>query len=285
MSTIEEIFTLQELEAYLRNKAFHHESWLLLRKIYDFCHKIRINLVGKQETHVSLQLMLLMKMADCLRVVQTASIFGYPHQAGMLCSSLWEMAHTIIYFSHTPEGVEKYIEASQDTQKKMPGLLGKKWQQICNENSAYMWSNRNANELKIWQEAEWSHYEKLCKIKHSHPFHINRVKKINEMEIEVVYGPYDYNDQGFGLMEVAREMILAMQCIVAATQNDTLKMGFADLVKEWEVICQKELSAQSMPGSSPRVFARGLRPSEPAPAKAGARMTALGVNLYQFNHT
>jgi hypothetical protein len=105
------------------------------------------------------------------------------------------------------------------------------------------------------------------------------------MEIEVVYGPYDYNDQGFGLMEVAREMILAMQCIVAATQNDTLKMGFADLVKEWEVICQKELSAQSMPGSSPRVFARGLRPSEPAPAKAGARMTALGVNLYQFNHT
>lgn len=263
---LNEILTQQELGTYIKNKSDHENSWLFLRKIFDFSHIIRVNLIGKQATPLTLQLMLLMKMADCLRVVQTASIFGYPHQAGMLCSSLWEMAHTIIYFSHTPEGAERYIEASQDPQKKMPGLLGKKkewnenkkrwkekpkkWQDICNENSLYMWSNRSEDELTIWQEAEWGHYEKLCRIKHFHPCHINMVKKANDTGIEVIYGPYDYDDQRFDLMEAAREMILAMQCIVASTQNDTLKMGFTDLVKEWEVIYQKELSAQSSPGSS-----------------------------------
>lgn len=224
---------------YAINNNVLEENWFFLREVYDFCHKIRCVLNGFQDTCTCLQLMYLMRAADTLRVIQTASIIGYPDQAGMLCSSLWEMAHTIIYFSYHPAAVQKYLEASQDLESKMPGIMLSDdrltWKGICEKNCNHLYDNLSEDELKNKIKMEYDIYKNLCGIKHSRPYHVNRLKKINDKEAEVVFGPYDVKTKRWDLLESGREILLATNTIITKVKN-------AELEKEQTLLVNKYIS-------------------------------------------
>jgi hypothetical protein len=122
-----------------------------------------------------------MRCTDYLRAVQLLSIKGYPEQAGTLAASIFELAHTAMFFAHTPDKATTWVEADSIEQDMPRATLGTSWKQVVKVNFERLGA-------PTYAESEYQVYSQLCWMKHSLP-------KMQDMRVtaegaELQFGPY-----------------------------------------------------------------------------------------------
>lgn len=127
------------------------------------------------------QFMILMRSTDYLRCVQLLAVKGYPEQAGTLTASLFELSHTALYFSHSPDKAKEWLEADSIVQEVPWGILGSNWKKSVRANCEHLGDVALA-------KTEYQVYRQLCWLKHSLP-------KMQDMRVEtdgvsLIFGPH-----------------------------------------------------------------------------------------------
>ncbi len=64
--------------------------------------------IGDIRDLVRAQLMILMRITDFLRCIQLLAVKCYPEQAGTLAASVFELAHTAVLFSRSPDDAKEW---------------------------------------------------------------------------------------------------------------------------------------------------------------------------------
>jgi hypothetical protein len=152
---------------------------------YNLVFKVQESIGGKRLADISdvakAQFMILMRITDFLRCIQLLAIKGYPEQAGTLAASIFELAHTAAFFSHSPQTAEVWLQADSINQQAPKHIPGQNWKDTVKAN--YKHANR-ADQA----EAEYRIYQQLCWMKHSLP-------KMQDMRVEtdgvsLIVGPH-----------------------------------------------------------------------------------------------
>src|ERR1700728_3866324 len=86
-----------------------------LSDVYSLAFRIQRAIQGKRISDISdvtrAQLMILMRMTDFLRCIQLLTVKCYPEQAGTLAASIFELAHTAVLFTRSPEEPAQWLNA------------------------------------------------------------------------------------------------------------------------------------------------------------------------------
>jgi hypothetical protein len=126
--------------------------------------------------------MILMRITDFLRCIQLLTIKGYPEQAGTLAASIFELAHTAVFFAQSPEKATEWRQATSIRQQAPREIPGINWRKVVRSNCERAGAPGNV-------EAEYQVYQQLCWMKHS-------LRKMQDIRIEsggvfsLIFGPY-----------------------------------------------------------------------------------------------
>lgn len=171
----------QESEAYNKNFPKLKDHLEYFECLYNFCFELHYMLNQKSFKDagelLNGQMMILMRITDFLRCIGEDITKGYPEQAGTLAASIFELAHTGIYFFFEPEAVKKWFGGSKED--KMPKLIGKGTYKELVEF--------NCSKFNLDGNYEVQLYKELCWMKHSHP--VMQDILIN-VHAQFVIGPY-----------------------------------------------------------------------------------------------
>jgi hypothetical protein len=153
--------------------------------LYNIAFKVQRSIGGRLLSDVPdlvrAHLMILMRSTDYLRGIQLLAIRGYPEQAGTLAASIFELAHTAMFFADSPERVKAWLEA-RSIKLEMPwGILGSNWKKSVKANCERLGDGTRT-------ESEYQVYSQLCWMKHSLP-------KMQDLRlatdgVELLFGPY-----------------------------------------------------------------------------------------------
>ena len=153
----------QEAEAYKKNFPKLKDYLEYFEFLYNFCFDLHYMLNQKSIKDagelLNGQMMILMRITDFLRCIGEEITKGYPEQAGTLAASIFELAHTGIYFLFEPGAVKKWFGGSKED--KMPKLIGKSnYSELVKFNYS-----------KFDQDSKYEYqlYQELCWMKYSHP--------------------------------------------------------------------------------------------------------------------
>jgi len=182
-----------------------------LAKVYTLCF-MTVSLFTGQEVElkpITAQLQLLVRLTDFLRPIKTLCVNGYPEQAGTLTASVFETAHTILYFSHESSDAIKWIQ-SDSIDEQMPKMMGgKTWEQIVNSNYKHFNLTNPVAEYRI--------YKQLCWMKHGLPQMTKLIEK--DGGAEFLYGPYtsdrSINHAWFAMYHAGRLALLAISTVLS----------------------------------------------------------------------
>jgi hypothetical protein len=178
---------------------------------YNLAFKIQESIGGKKIADISdtarAQFMILMRITDFLRGIQLLTVKGYPEQAGTLVASVFELAHTALYFSHSAEKAKDWLQATSIRQQAPRDILGLNWRDLVTTNCERGGGAEQAN-------AEYQVYQQLCWMKHSLP-------KMQDMRVGVdgvglIFGPHTderaLNHAWFSLEHAGRltELVVAL---------------------------------------------------------------------------
>jgi hypothetical protein len=153
--------------------------------VYVLAFKVQESIGGKRIADISdiarAQFMILMRITDFLRCIQLLSIKGYPEQAGTLAGSIFELAHTAVFFSRSPEKAKDWLQAQSIRQQAPRSIPGMNLKGLVKANCEHEGGGDRT-------EAEYRVYQQLCWMKHSLP-------KMQDMRVEadgvsLIFGPH-----------------------------------------------------------------------------------------------
>lgn len=180
--------TLQNVEDRASECLFPElkEHLSYLNAVYNLAFEVQTRLEGMLLAEVSqaawAQFMILMRITDFLRCAQLLTIKGYPEQAGALTASVFELAHSAAFFSHSPDKATAWLKADSIEEEMPWQILGGSWKRIVATNCEQL-GGRDTT------ESEYQVYRQLCWMKHSLP-------KMQDMRIDardrfsLIFGPY-----------------------------------------------------------------------------------------------
>jgi hypothetical protein len=126
------------MACYEKNDVRAHEAYALsylsvelkeelefLNTLYNITH-LSYNVLDKTKLSKSCKLtralvILVGRISDYLRPIKLLIETGYPEQAGTLAASIFELAHTCVYFTHNEEALNQWFQATQTDQIKDHG--------------------------------------------------------------------------------------------------------------------------------------------------------------------
>ncbi len=155
-----------------------------LHDVYNLCFETQKLIHNRPLQDISdtirAQMMILMRITDFLRCIEFSVFKGYPEQAGTLAASIFELAHTAIYFLHTPDVATKWLK-SNSIKDEMPWFIDERaYKNIVIKNCEYF-ENKN-------HDAEWKVYKQFCWLKHSLPKMQEMIKEKDGLRFQ--FGPY-----------------------------------------------------------------------------------------------
>jgi len=153
---------------------------------YNLALKVQAAIEGKRLDEISevtrAQLMILMRITDFLRCVQLLAIKGYPEQAGTLAASIFELAHTAVFFAYAPEKAKEWLQATSIREQAPRDIPGANWKQIVRRNCENSGAPGHI-------EAEYQVYQQLCWMKHSLPM-MQDMRVETKDRVSLIFGPY-----------------------------------------------------------------------------------------------
>lgn len=179
--------SVQEDEAKATEKLWPElqEHVNYLSDVYTFAFKIQNSIEGKRigdiPDVVRAQLMILLRITDFLRCIQLLSVKCYPEQAGTLAASVFELAHTAMLFSRSPDEANAWLWADSIKQQVPRDLFGMNWRALVKANCEHHGEASHA-------EAEYQVYEQLCWMKHSLPK--MQDMRVAEEGVSLIFGPH-----------------------------------------------------------------------------------------------
>jgi hypothetical protein len=154
--------------------------------VYNLAFKVQAAIDGKRLADISdvtrAQLIILMRITDFLRCIQLLAIKGYPEQAGTLAASIFELAHTAVFFAYAPMKATEWLQATSIREQAPRDIPGLNWKEIVKRNC-------ESGGALGHVEAEYQVYQQLCWMKHSLP-------KMQDMRVEtkdrvsLIFGPH-----------------------------------------------------------------------------------------------
>ncbi|MDE3038296.1 MAG: hypothetical protein KGJ21_07615 [Pseudomonadota bacterium] len=172
---------------------------------------------GKLPDIAETQLIILLRITDYLRAAVLLATRGYIDQAGTLGASIFELAHTALYFSSFPEERRKWWNStslidSTAVKEEMPKLLGKTWYEIV---------LTNVDGDKKIASKEYNIYRQLCWMKHSLPqlvstLRINWEKKTVSLVSAPYYDETAIYNGSFVLFHISKLAELVIQSLVTS---------------------------------------------------------------------
>lgn len=180
--------SIQETENAASEKLFPDlkEHLNYVNDAYNLAFKVQMGIDGKRLADIAdvarAQLMILMRITDYLRCIQLLAIKGYPEQAGTLAASVFELAHTAVFFGYSPDKAKEWLQATSIKQQAPRNIPGANWKDVVKANCERGGAPGNI-------EAEYQVYQQLCWMKHSLP-------KMQDMRVEakdqvsLIFGPY-----------------------------------------------------------------------------------------------
>jgi hypothetical protein len=156
-----------------------------LSEVYTFAFQMQQSIAGRRIADIldvtRAQLMILMRITDFLRSIQLLAVKCYPEQAGTLAASIFELAHTAVLFSRSPNDAAQWLRATSIRQQVPRRLFSSNWKDLVKANCEQLGAPERA-------ESEYQVYEQLCWMKHSLP-------KMQDMRVEqdgvsLIFGPY-----------------------------------------------------------------------------------------------
>lgn len=225
--------TIQWLEykASRYNSKDLKEHLLYLESVYQLCFSVH-SLLDKEKVDefkddhaLMAQMMLLGRITDFLRCIRLFSGKGYPDQAGTLASSVFELAHTALYFSYMPDAAKKWLEIDF-AKGKMPDLIdvGGGYEGLVRANCKHFNMHDQA-------DGEYKVYRQLCLMKHSHPKMIG----IDIVDQNVLFqtGPYIndncINNTWYSILHSGRLAEMTIDSISLVKKNVRLTEKLAEL--------------------------------------------------------
>lgn len=190
---------------------------------YNLAFKVQTALEGKRLAEVSdtawAQFMILMRTTDFLRCIQVLAIKGYPEQAGTLAASVFELAHTAVFFAHSPETAKEWLQATSIREQAPRDIPGANWKEVVKSNCVRNGAPDNA-------DAEYQVYQQLCWMKHSLP-------KMQDLRVEandrfsLIFGPYTderaINHSWFAMEHAGRLTEVVISLLMDEFGNDETK--------------------------------------------------------------
>lgn len=161
------------------------EHLAYLCETYNLCFKFHQQIDGKDifefDDSLKAQMIILMRITDFIRGIKLLAIKGYPEQAGSLAASIFELTHTSVHFSYTPQAAKQWL-ASNSIKDEMPKAIG-----ICNYRKLV---EENCNNLNLNSQinGKYEVYKQLCWMKHSLPKMQGVIAKPDGIYFQ--YGPY-----------------------------------------------------------------------------------------------
>lgn len=151
---------------------------------YNLAFRIQQLLDGRNYSDTSdvqrAQFMILMRITDFLRCVQLLAIKGYPEQAGTLAASIFELAHTALFFTHSPDKATAWLNADSIKQEMPRDVLCKSWEKVVRVN---------CNHDEVSRKSEYRIYQQLCWMKHSLP-KMQDMRVADRNRISSIFGPH-----------------------------------------------------------------------------------------------
>ncbi|VUX55298.1 protein of unknown function [uncultured Woeseiaceae bacterium] len=182
------------------------------------------------------QFMILMRGTDYLRCVQLLTIKGYPEQTGTLAASLFELAHTALFFSHSPKKAKEWLEADSIEEEVPWGILGSNWRKCVKANCERLGDSALA-------ETEYQVYRQLCWMKHSLP-------KMQDMRVDgdgvsLIFGPYTderaINHAWFALEHAGRLMELMISSLLDEFRTEETTLELREITEKRRALRQKAI--------------------------------------------
>lgn len=181
------VISVQEAEEQAAVKVFPdlkaHVQYV--NDAYNLAFKIQVSIDGKRLADISdvarAQFMILMRITDFLRCIQLLTVKCYPEQAGTLAASIFELTHTAVLFSRSPDEAKEWLSAHSIKLHVPRKLFGANWKDLVKANCEHFGAEDAA-------EREYQVYEQLCWMKHSLP-------KMQDMRMEeggvsLIFGPH-----------------------------------------------------------------------------------------------
>ena len=135
-----------------------------LDDVYNLCFEVQYKMNDKKRSEFSdiyyAQMMILIRITDFLRCIQLLVVKGYPEQAGTLTASIFELAHTAVYFSYNADATKKWLIADS-IKEDIKKVLGLNWFELVKKNVEQFNGGDHDKEYKV--------YKQLCWLKHSLP--------------------------------------------------------------------------------------------------------------------
>lgn len=198
-----------------------------LDRLYDLCFACQNSLDNQTPEEIGVQLvgqiMILMQITDFLRRIRADVVDGYPDQAATLAATVFELAHTAVYFSYTPEAAKKWL-AKESSREKMPKLIGiNNFSDLVNSNYKHLGKDQ-------FSKYEYYIYTQLCLIKHSHP-DMHGLKRLENARVMFKFGPYidekSINHAWFSMQHAGRLAEMVIEFSNITQQNDRLTNEFS----------------------------------------------------------
>jgi hypothetical protein len=153
--------------------------------VYNLAFRIQAAIDGRRLADISdvarAQFVILMRITDVLRCIQLLAVKCYPEQAGTLAASIFELTHTVVLFSRSPDDAKEWLRAHSIKLQVPRELFGTNWKELVKANCEHLGAGDRAT-------AEYQVYEQLCWMKHSLP-------KMQDMRVEeggvsLIFGPH-----------------------------------------------------------------------------------------------
>jgi hypothetical protein len=153
--------------------------------VYNLAFRVQESIDGKAISDIApiarSCFMILMRITDFLQCTQLLSIKGYPEQAGTLAASIFELAHTAQFFSHSPNKAKEWLEAESIWQEAPRNIPGKTIRKLVKANC------ENVGDVQA-TEREYQVYQQLCWMKHSLPK--MQDMRVTSQGVGLVFGPH-----------------------------------------------------------------------------------------------
>lgn len=157
-----------------------------MNDVYNLAFRVQMAIGGKRLADIAdttrAQLMILMRITDYLRSIQLLAIKGYPEQAGTLAASIFELAHTAVFFGHSPDQAKEWLQATSIKQQAPRDIPGANWRKVVKANCEHGGADDNV-------ELEYQVYQQLCWMKHSLP-KMQDMRVVAKDEASLIFGPH-----------------------------------------------------------------------------------------------
>jgi hypothetical protein len=196
---------------------------------YNLAFRIQAAINGKRLADISdvarAQFMILMRITDFLRCIQLLTVKCYPEQAGTLAASIFELTHTAVLFSRSPDEAKAWLRANSIKLQVPRRLFGANWKELVKANCEHFGAGDAA-------EREYQVYEQLCWMKHSLP-------KMQDMRVEedgvsLIFGPHTderaLSHAWFSMEHAARLTEFVIALLITEFGDDETREGLKALV-------------------------------------------------------